>query len=93
MDKYEWDARKNASNISKHGIDFDDAIEIFGGIYFEYPSPRHEEPRYVAVGEMQGVVIAMVYTLRDETRRIISARRARINEERDYYKALGRKPP
>jgi len=91
--EFEWDVSKNTSNIAKHGIDFDDAIEIFDANYFEYPSPRNEEVRYVAVGEMQGIVIAVVYTLRSEVYRIISARRARANEERDYYKALRRKPP
>lgn len=90
---FEWNAQKCAANIVKHGIDFDDAIEIFDELRFEYPSSKHEEARYVAVGEMQGIAIAVVYTLRGEVRRIISARRARPNEERDYYKAIGRKPP
>ena len=28
---FEWDAAKNAANIAKHGIDFEDAIRIFDG--------------------------------------------------------------
>ncbi len=92
MGPFEWDARKSASNLDKHGIDFDDAIGIFDGYYFEYSSTRNEEERYVAVGEIEGVVLAVVYSARGETRRIISARRARTNEERAYYKALGRNP-
>lgn len=90
---YEWDAAKGIGNLAKHGIDFDDAIEIFDGFYFEYSSIRNNEERYVAVGEMEGIVVAVVYALRGKTRRIISARRARTNEERDYYKALEREPP
>lgn len=85
---YEWDARKNAANIAKHSIDFDDAIRVFDGLYFKYGSHRNEEERYVAVEEAGGIVIAVVYTVRGHIRRIISARRARTNEERDYYKAI-----
>ncbi|MBY0508800.1 MAG: BrnT family toxin [Rhodospirillaceae bacterium] len=84
-DDYAWDARKCATNIAKRGIDFDDAIQIFDGPHCEFSSPRNEEARYVAIGEVEGVIVAVVYTLRDDTRRIISARRARKNEERDYY--------
>jgi uncharacterized DUF497 family protein len=93
VNAYEWDSRKCAANIDKHGIDFDDAIQIFEGPYFEFESNRNEEERYVAVGLMEGIVVAVVYTLRGQTRRIISARRARANEERDYYKALRNDPP
>jgi uncharacterized DUF497 family protein len=29
---FEWDADKNRLNIEKHGIDFEDAIEVFYGL-------------------------------------------------------------
>jgi uncharacterized DUF497 family protein len=28
---FEWDVAKNAANVAKHGIDFDDAVRIFEG--------------------------------------------------------------
>lgn len=31
--EFEWDIEKAAANLIKHGIDFDDAIEIFTGPY------------------------------------------------------------
>jgi uncharacterized DUF497 family protein len=27
--RFEWDEAKNRSNVRKHGVDFNDAIEIF----------------------------------------------------------------
>jgi hypothetical protein len=36
---FEWDAAKNAANIAKHGIDFDDAIRIFDGPVLEKADP------------------------------------------------------
>jgi uncharacterized DUF497 family protein len=37
---FEWDAAKNAANIAKHGIDFDDAIRIFDGRPRRCADPR-----------------------------------------------------
>jgi uncharacterized protein len=33
--EFEWDAAKNRANIAKHGINFEDAIEIFAGQVLE----------------------------------------------------------
>jgi uncharacterized protein len=87
----EWDPRKAASNRRKHGIDFDEAIEVFYGPILLYRSDRKEEERWLAIGESEGRVIAVAFTWREDTLRIISARRARINEKRAYrQKKMGR---
>jgi hypothetical protein len=39
-------------------------------------------------GEVEGIVIAVIYTLRGERRRIISARRAKRNERQAYREAV-----
>jgi uncharacterized protein len=52
-------------------------------------SDRAGEVRWKALGEISGVVIAVVYTLRQERSRIISARRAR-EYEREAYRAACR---
>jgi uncharacterized DUF497 family protein len=41
----------------------------------------------VAYGEVGGGVLCVVYTWRDERLRIISVRRARRDERKDYYAA------
>jgi uncharacterized DUF497 family protein len=81
----EWNEEKAANNRRKHGIDFDEAIEVFYGTSLLRRSDRHEEERWIAIGETEARVIAVVFTWRGDTLRIISARRARKNEERAYH--------
>ena len=86
---FEWDARKNAVNRRKHGIDFVDAVRIFDGPIVEGPDEREDqEVRVIAFGALGLRVIAVVYAWRGETCRIISARKATSNERKAYYQAL-----
>ena len=82
--EFEWHEQKRRINLEKHGIDFEDAIGIFDGHAFVRRSDRDGEPRFVAVGEVQGRVVAVVYTVRNDIYRIISARRGTKNEAREY---------
>ena len=81
----EWNEAKAASNRRKHGIDFDEAIEIFYGTSLLRRSDRNAEERWLAIGESESRVIIVVFMWRGDTLRIISARRARRNEKRAYY--------
>jgi uncharacterized DUF497 family protein len=84
---FEWDEAKRHANILKHGIDFVDAIEIFAGRLIETEDRRRDygERRLVATGEAQEKTLRVVYTLRGDRCRIITARRARRDERRAYY--------
>jgi uncharacterized protein len=82
---FEWDEEKAASNRRKHGIDFDEAVEIFYGSSLLRRSDRNAEERWLAIGETEGRVVTVVFTWRGDTLRIISARRARKNEKRAYH--------
>ena len=88
---FEWDPNKNDENIERHRIDFEDARRIFDGPVLEKLDDRFDygEERWVAIGVIEGRVLFVVYTLRDENIRIISARRATRHEENAYYQALG----
>jgi uncharacterized protein len=89
----EWNEEKAASNRRKHGIDFDEAMEIFYGTSLLRRSDRNKEERWLAIGESEGRVIAVAFTWRGDTLRIISARHARRNERRAYYQEkVGRAP-
>jgi uncharacterized protein len=90
---FDWDERKNLLNFAKHGIDFDDAIEIFYRQITLRRSDRNNEERWIAVGLSENRLIAVVFTRRADVIRIISARRARKNEERDYRNAKVGRPP
>jgi uncharacterized DUF497 family protein len=81
---FDWDEEKNAINRVKHGIDFEDASEIFFEPIILRRSDRKNEERWTALGQLQDRLIVVAFTWRDRTIRIISARRARKNEKREY---------
>ena len=84
---YEWDEAKRQSNIEKHGIDFADAVKIFDEFAVSRQDTRADygELRFLATGMLEGREISVVYTPRGENTRIISARRARVEERKLYY--------
>jgi uncharacterized DUF497 family protein len=91
MTFFEWDEAKAASNLRKHGISFDDAIEVFYDPYavFEHDRIVDGELRWQAIGMIGDVDllhVAHVVAERDadEVFRIISARRA-TRKERERY--------
>lgn len=88
---FEWDENKNLLNIKKHRIAFEDAAKIFFKVRIEKPSFRDNEERYLAIGEVNNRIITVVYTIRKKNIRIISARKARKNEEKEY-RSLQRRP-
>ena len=90
---FEWDEQKNLLNREKHTLDFEDATESFYGLTFLRRSDRNNEERWIAVGSLESKLIAVVFTRRADVIRIISARRAWKNEERDYRNAKVGRPP
>jgi uncharacterized DUF497 family protein len=90
---FEWDEQKNLLNRAKHAIDFDDAIEVFEGPILLRRSDRNNEQRWIAIGSLEKRLIAVIFMRRADVIRIISARRARKNEEREYRNAKVGRPP
>jgi uncharacterized protein len=84
---FEWDDQKRELNLAKHGIDFDSTIEVFHGPVILRRSDRNNEERWTALGYSDNRLVVVVYTRRADVIRIISARRARKNEEREYRNA------
>jgi uncharacterized DUF497 family protein len=89
---FEWDDAKNEANIAKHGISFRGAARIFDGPTLEFEDVRqdHGETRMAAIGLLEDEEIYVVYTMRGQVCRIISARRARRNERRTYRQVYPR---
>jgi uncharacterized DUF497 family protein len=85
-DRFEWDAGKSEATFAERGLDFEAAALVFDGIYLERPDLRRDygEPRYLVTGEIDGLVLTVVWTPRGHRRRIISARRASQRERREY---------
>ena len=85
---FEWDESKRKSNLAKHLIDFQDALRIFNGPVFEKATRSRGEDRILAIGLLEDIEIVVVYVIRGEHRRIISARRAHRDERQDYANHL-----
>ncbi len=92
---FEWDAAKNAANVTKRGIHFEDAARIFEGPVLEQIDIRRDygEERIIAFGEVDGDELAIVYTMRRGRRRIISARRAHSRERKAYREVYPKLEP
>ncbi|NJR13450.1 MAG: BrnT family toxin [Phyllobacteriaceae bacterium] len=89
--EFEWDEAKNAANIGKHGIAFEDAIHALDGLVVTKPGSRHDyrEDRKISICLMGSVlIVVVVHTERNGKTRIISARRARRDEREVYQAAL-----
>lgn len=90
---FEWDPAKAKSNLTKHGVSFNDACSVFldpDALDGEDPAHSEKELRHLRLGTSAGGSILMVsYTLRSnsdgETKiRIISARQASRKERKAY---------
>lgn len=87
-DEFEWDDRKARSNLRKHGISFEVARRAFNdhaAIDRLDDSEDYGEERYLLIGEASGRLVAVIYTLRGTHTRIISARKAELDEQEDYH--------
>jgi len=89
--EFEWDPRKAAENLSRHGVDFADAVialEDENALTIE--DPDHDEVRFKTLGMGPELnILFVVHCERSENLiRIISARKADKGEIRQYYKGL-----
>ena len=86
MRGFEWDDAKNAANLSKHGISFEEAATIWDGpVVAGQDDTHHSEVREISFGLVRGAtVVCVVHTERDGKTRIISARKATRREKRDF---------
>jgi uncharacterized DUF497 family protein len=85
-----YDESKREANLAKHGLDLLDAYLVYDAPNkLTLESPRGDEPRLmdIALVEVMGVVLALVYVERGKTVRAISLRRASKAERRLYENA------
>ncbi|UXS32229.1 BrnT family toxin [Agrobacterium tumefaciens] len=81
---FEWDENKRLINIQKHGIDFPRAARALSQPHLESRSDQNGESRILAICPETDDLIAIIYTMRGDICRIISARATRKNERRTY---------
>lgn len=83
----DWDATKASANEAKHGVDFPEAAGVFLDPYRldgDATRPEDGEERRKVIGQVDGVVLVVVYTLRGQVIRLISGRRANVKERGEY---------
>lgn len=89
---FDWDPRKARSNLAKHGVSFDEAQTVFldeNARLLDDPDHSEREDRMILLGfSLRGRCLVVVHCWRNaETGiRIISARRATANEEKQYWR-------
>jgi uncharacterized DUF497 family protein len=92
--RFDWDELKNASNLRKHGIDFNTASLVFNDPMQLLTQDREVdgEERWQTLGVAEGVLLLLVaHTFEEddgEVVRIISARKADAQERRRYEDGL-----
>ncbi|EIM63797.1 BrnT family toxin [Desulfobacter postgatei] len=87
---YQWDNNKAKSNLIAHGVDFADAVGIFEDLNaLTIDDPHPYEQRFITIGlDFLSRVLVVSYTWRNNSIRIISARKATKNERRQYEVGL-----
>ena len=82
---FEFDPAKSAKNKEKHGIDFEEAQELWSDPEGRgFPARSDDEIRYAILAKYKRKLWMGFYTMRSGTIRLISVRRAR-KRERDLY--------
>ena len=78
---FKFDPKKSASNKNKHGIDFVEAQELWDDVdLLEISAKTIDEERFLVIGKIAEKHWAGIITYRNDNIRIISVRRARIEE-------------
>jgi uncharacterized DUF497 family protein len=87
-DGYEWDPKKAAANLAKHGVSFERAalFEWKEALIDEDTRYPYGERRFNAFGKIEGRLHALVFTIRDRSVRLIGLRKANQREIRRYEK-------
>jgi uncharacterized protein len=85
---FQWDENKARTNLTKHGVSFEEATTVFGDpLSLTIPDPAHSqvEDRWIVLGQShQRKLLVVVHTERGDSIRIISARRAGRRERKSY---------
>jgi uncharacterized DUF497 family protein len=93
--EFEWDPDKAVANVKKHGVEFAEAMTIFGDpleLTIADPDHSEDEHRCLSIGHSAaGRLIVVSYTERAGRTRIINAREASAQERKNYESTNPRK--
>ena len=89
--EFAWDRRKARSNLVKHGVSFEEAQTVFldeNARLIDDPDHSEEEERFLLLGysfQARCLMVSHCYREPDSVIRMISARRATVQEEEVYW--------
>jgi uncharacterized DUF497 family protein len=89
--QFEWDDRKAARNVAKHGVPFEYAVRVFldpHRLDSEDVRRDYNEERRLTLGKIEGRLFAVAYAPRGKVVRLISARKANEREQKKYNETL-----
>lgn len=91
MMRITFDPVKRAATLQERGLDFADAGAVFTGREATLNDERFDygETRRITAGFLDGRMVIVVWTPRDEARHIISMRHAHAKEQRRWAEHLG----
>jgi uncharacterized protein len=88
--RFEWDSRKAALNMRKHGVSFEEARTVFfdeNAKVIDDPDHSESEDRFILLGVSSALRLLLVchcYRQGESVIRIISARKASPRESKQY---------
>ena len=86
--RFEWNARKAAANLPRHGVSFDEAASVFFdplSATGDDPDHSQDERRFVTFGmSSSGRLLVVAHAQHDDAIRIITARQATRAERKLY---------
>jgi hypothetical protein len=90
--RFEWDRRKAASNLRKHGVSFDEALTVFRdplARIFDDEDHSMREAREIVIGHsVKERLLVISFVDRQEAVRLVNARKATRREREDYEKSV-----
>jgi uncharacterized DUF497 family protein len=89
--RFIWDQKKNRANVRKHGVSFEEAQTAFhdenAKVYLD-PDHSEDEARFILLGisfRLRALVVCHCYREKESVIRIISARKADREEQKNYW--------
>ena len=90
--RFEWDKKKERTNIKKHSVSFAEASTAFydeKAIQFFDPDHSGEEDRFILLGisfKLRILVVCHCFRESETAVRLISARKADKDEQKEYWR-------
>ena len=75
-EQFEWDERKESSNLAKHGVAFVEAVAAFADpqrLILSDVGHSQREPRWYCLGRVGDAILTVRFTRRQKRVRIIGA--------------------